>query len=336
MLARTPDLIDGLIEIAQQRKWLNVSLAAIELNQCIVQGLGYPAEPFAQIPFVDEKTIQAIKTSNLSFQEYLKLPNASKKGLENLKVDDREEALKACGLITNMNIETKMFVEEEENDEDDAVATNADASAISGDKIFENDLVTIRITFTRENVTDGKNAYPVHAPSFPTTILENWWVLLTDKPKVVDPKKAPEPNIHAFEKVSEQTKVVKHEVRFMAPPHAGIYEMDLKIFCDSYVGLDHHIPIKLEVHPAADLPDYTPHPEDLELDNEPTLFEQVMAANIDEESSSDEEEEEEEKPQAAAKNAPANKAIASKSAPVAGGKKNKHAVVEDVDSEEDE
>jgi len=39
--------------------------------------------------------------------------------------------------------------------------------------------------------------------------------------------------------------------------------------------------------PAAELPEYAPHPEDLELDNEPTLFEQVMAANVDD--SSDEE-----------------------------------------------
>ena len=31
----------------------------------------------------------------------------------------------------------------------------------------------------------------------------------------------------------------------------------------------------LSVLPAEELPEYEPHPEDLELDNEPTLFEQV-------------------------------------------------------------
>ena len=45
------------------------------------------------------------------------------------------------------------------------------------------------------------------------------------------------------------------------------------------------------IQPAADLPEFVAHPEDLELDNEPTLFEQVMAAaNQDEESSDDEDE----------------------------------------------
>jgi len=32
------------------------------------------------------------------------------------------------------------------------------------------------------------------------------------------------------------------------------------------------------VLPAEDLPEYEAHPEDLELDNEPTLFEQVCTA----------------------------------------------------------
>jgi hypothetical protein len=35
------------------------------------------------------------------------------------------------------------------------------------------------------------------------------------------------------------------------------------------------------VRPASELPEYAPHPEDVELDNEPTLFEQVMSANVE-------------------------------------------------------
>jgi translocation protein SEC63 len=44
------------------------------------------------------------------------------------------------------------------------------------------------------------------------------------------------------------------------------------------------------VRPQSELPAYAPHQEDVELDNEPTLFEQVMTADIDD--SSDEEDEE--------------------------------------------
>lgn len=46
--------------------------------------------------------------------------------------------------------------------------------------------------------------------------------------------------------------------------------------------------MQFTVTSAAALPVYQPHPEDLELDNEPTLFEQVMNAG----DSSDSEDEE--------------------------------------------
>ena len=39
--------------------------------------------------------------------------------------------------------------------------------------------------------------------------------------------------------------------------------------------------------PRTDLPEYEMHPEDKELDNEPSLFEQIMVANADDEDSSD-------------------------------------------------
>ena len=50
----------------------------------------------------------------------------------------------------------------------------------------------------------------------------------------------------------------------------------------------------ITLHAAADLPDYEAHPEDIELDNEPTLFEQVMTANMDDESDDDDEDDEDE------------------------------------------
>ena len=162
------------------------------------------------------------------------------------------------------------------------------------------------MTITRENLADGEQAPPVHAPYFPTVVKEGWWLILTEKPKASgdgkkskDKDKAGEAsgpanlaNIHAVEKVTEQDKVITHELRFMAPPKAGEYAMDLYVYSDSYMGLDVELEVKFTVLPAEELPEYAPHPEDLELDNEPTLFEQVMAAPLDD--SSDEEDEEEE------------------------------------------
>ena len=202
-------------------------------------------------------------------------------------------------------MEVTLFVEEEETDfyegEDDAPAPVPAPDAPKGDQIFEQDLVTLRLTMTRENVTEGTKkkkatAPPVHAPLFPKTIRESWWLILTDK---MDPRKGAggEVTIHAIEKISDQSRIVNHELRFMAPQRAGSYEMDLHVYSDCYMGLDQTLPIAFTVSPAAELPEYEPHPEDLELDNEPTLFEQVMAANVDDSSDDEDDEVEEKKPE---------------------------------------
>ena len=166
--------------------------------------------------------------------------------------------------------------------------------------IFEQDLVTLRLTMTRENVTEGTKkkkaiAPPVHAPLFPKTIRESWWLILTDKVDRESVRKgaSEEVTIHAIEKISDQSRVVSHELRFMAPQRAGDYEMELHVYSDCYMGLDQTIPINFSVSPAGDLPEYEPHAEDVELDNEPSLFEQVMAANVDD--SSDDEDDEDDK-----------------------------------------
>jgi translocation protein SEC63 len=183
----------------------------------------------------------------------------------------------------------RFFVEDEE-DVDDV------ESSVPED-VYEQDLVTLRVTFTRENLTEGTKVAPVYAPKFPKAFYENWWLILSDK--FVETKiskvegKAPktkEVAIHAIDKVSDKSRTVKFDLKFMAPQAAGSYDLELRLVCDSYMGLDRTIPITLVVKPASELPEYKAHDEDIALDNEPTLFEQMMAANADEDSSDDEKE----------------------------------------------
>lgn len=74
----------------------------------------------------------------------------------------------------------------------------------------------------------------------------------------------------------------------MAPNKPGTVKLDVFVKSDSYIGLDQQKAVEFEVVSAATLPQYEPHPDDLELDNEPTLFEQVMQAYDDETDSEDE------------------------------------------------
>lgn len=128
------------------------------------------------------------------------MPDAEKKGISSLSAEDRAEFLKVCGLLPKMTVETKVFVEEEdEDDESDNNKSNNNNNSnsnvttlanvgnnrteIKGDQIFEQDLVTLRVIITRENLPDQKSATAsaVYAPHFPTTVYENLWIVLLGK-----------------------------------------------------------------------------------------------------------------------------------------------------------
>lgn len=407
MLRCTPDLIEGMIEICHQRKWLETSIAAIKMSQYIIQGLWVNNHSLEQLPHFTEsmvrlvtsataaKAISAVakgeeegesssssssaltsgsksakkknKSSNNkedkdkeiadvlatppprvinSLADFLRIPDDDKPGLKELTAEQKADILQVCSILPNVSVDVKLFVEEDEpmddDDEAEAVANlDAPTNTVSGDKIFESDLVTVRVTLTRNNVSEGASAPSVHAPFFPKATKENWWVVLTDKPQMMNPanrgRGPPEVHIYAFEKVTDQSRTAKHEIRFMAPPRVGTYALELQVFSDCYMGLDTKQNIEFTVHPASELPVYVMHKEDKELDNEPTLFEQVMAAQQDDEESSDDDEDdddEDENEQPAAKKAGKADATSSKARLAAASKSS--AVVEDVeDSEED-
>ena len=93
------------------------------------------------------------------------------------------------------------------------------------------------------------------------------------------------------------------------------------------------------MRPASELPEYAPHPEDVELDNEPTLFEQVMNANVedssdDEDDDEDAKEKEKEMEKEKDKKVEAAKSEESKKALI--GRKGQGVVVQDVDDDSED
>jgi translocation protein SEC63 len=390
MLRRAPELIDGLIDIALHRRWLDTSISTVKLSQCLIQAL-FPTTStitllelaFKQLPGLStakEKITKLIQENKIqTFKDFLILSDEEK--LTKLGFNKNNSESKEFLQITNhifprLKIETKLFVEEDDEDDDTinsedednnnnnnkkkkpSTTTSSTATAnatteevedeVRGDVIYEQDLVTLRVTLTRENLLtkqqqlqlqgkstannnnnnqdkkkkkkggDNNNnnkkgarnedevAGPVYAPFFPATVYEGWWLVLTDRvttsEAVTTTTNAANTNplggadqigIHAFEKISDQHRIVTHEIRFLAPAKAGHYEYQLQILSDCYLGLDESFVISFDVRAASELPVYKPHQEDIDLDNEPTLFEQMVAQNLDESSEEDEDDEDE-------------------------------------------
>jgi translocation protein SEC63 len=216
-----------------------------------------------QLPhFTSQEVAHCIKGKGAvkSIGEYICQDDEQKKGLAKMSDQQRIDIMNVCKIIPRLEVECGLFVEDE-------------------GEIAERDLVTCRVKFTRLNVEPGDKAPPVHAPYLPVGKLEAWWVILADK----------NGTLIALEKITDQSREVCHDIKFLAPPAAGQYTFNVELKSDSYLGLDSKHVVKMSVISASELPEFVPHPDDLELDNEPTLFEQVMAGNLDDDSDEEDE-----------------------------------------------
>jgi translocation protein SEC63 len=192
----------------------------------------------------------------------MELPEDQKKGLADFSEQQKQDVLKCCSILPNIAVQTKIFVDDDEDD-----------------KVYEGDLCTIRVMITRKHVAPGKKADLVHAPHFPFPRQEAWWIILGTK----------DGRILEAKKITDQDREIQHDIKFLTP-REGHYEFDLFVLSNSYIGLDQQLNVTLDALDSSDLPEYKMHPDDADLDNEPTLFEEMLNAKNVEDDSDDEDE----------------------------------------------
>jgi len=267
MLRYSSSLVDAMISVCKHQESLGAALNCIKFSQCMVQAMWLKDSELLQLPHFTENEIKHVLAKNIA--EYMKVPNGQKKGLKDFTEEQKQDVFKTCRLLPDITVESKVFVDDDEDD-----------------KVYEGDLCTVLVTFTRNNLADGEKAGLVHAPRFPYPRREAWWIALGTK----------EGKIISIDKITNPSKVVEHKIKFLAP-RKGTYEFDLYVMSNAYVGFDHKMSVELTTLDASSLPEYKVHPDDAELDDEPTLFEEMMNANIEDDSDSEEEEDSDEEEQ---------------------------------------
>lgn len=264
MLRQSSSLIDAMISVCKHQESLKSALNCIKFGQYVAQGMWLKDSELLQLPhFTAAEATHAAKgkPSGKTITQYMAIPDEQKKGLKDFTSEEKDDIFKCCEILPNVTIESKVFVDDDEDD-----------------KVYEGDLCTVSVTLTRNNLDDNEKAGLVHAPRFPFPKREAWWIALGTK----------EGKIISIDKVTSPNKVVEHKIKFLAP-RKGQYEFDLHVLSNAYIGFDHSDSVELTTLDASALPEYKIHPEDAELDDEPTLFEEMMNANIEDDSDSDEE-----------------------------------------------
>lgn len=286
MLKKAIQLVDGMLEIATGKSWLQTTLNLIEMQQFLTQALFFKDAPFMQLPHFTEREVRHIisgKNAVRSMHQYVDMAPSERKGLNDLTDEQKAEVNKVLEMMPNLELNITIDVDDEA-------------------EIAEGDIMTVTIQLTRKNVKEGDTCDLVYSPHFPYPKAERWFCIVGDTKNN---------HLHAFGKITSQERTGELKLQLQAPPKAGTYQLEIFVKSDSYIGLDLramakvrdpsvlcwgwlfcvggwvglvltcatlYLLMQFNVTPAAALPVYQPHPEDLELDNEPTLFEQVMNA----------------------------------------------------------
>jgi len=269
MLQRSTALIDAMISVCQHQDSIQTAQNCIEFGQYVTQAMWVKDSTLLQLPHFTEAEMKHCETGKgkaSTITEYRAIPDEQKKGLATFSEEQKQDVRKYLEMLPDITVESKVFVDDDEDD-----------------KVYEGDLCTVRVTITRNNLKEGEKAGLVHAPHFPYPKQEAWWIILgTKEGKIINIEKVPNPS-----------RVFEHNIKFLAP-RVGDYEFDLYIKSNAYVGLDQKQKVNLTTLDNSVLPEYKIHPEDAELDDEPTLFEEMLNANIEQDSEDDDSDDEDE------------------------------------------
>ena len=274
MLSRANSLVDAMISVCKHQEALKTAMNCIQFGQYITQACWTKDSTLMQLPHFTQKELKHAldgkKNNAKTIDAYIKVPDEDKRGLKEMTEEQKNDVLQCCKLIPDIEVESKIFVDDDEDD-----------------KVYAGDLMTVQVKITRNNLEDGEEAGLVHAPHFPFPKKEAWWIILGTK----------QGKIISIDKIADASKVFTHDIKFLAPGE-GTYNFDLHVMSNSYIGIDQKSEVEVTTLDPSDLPEYKVHPDDAELDDEPTLFEEMLNANVEEDSDSDDDsddEEEEEK-----------------------------------------
>lgn len=266
MLRYSNSLTEAMIGVCKHNDWLQSAINCVQFGQYVSQALWTKDSTLLQLPHFTEKEVKLCEKAKepiKTIKQFMALTDEEKKNvcMSHFTEDQIQDVYKCCSIIPDIEVTTKVFVD----DDEDA-------------KIYEGDLTTVQVTLTRKNLQPGQRASLVHAPGFPYPKHEAWWIVLGTKGS----------NIINIAKVIDPKRVVDHQIKFLAPKE-GQYEFDLWVMSNAYLGIDQKLTVELNTLDASALPEYKIHPDDAALDDEPTLFEEMLNANIEQDSDSEDE-----------------------------------------------
>ncbi|KAL8450200.1 hypothetical protein Emag_003354 [Eimeria magna] len=240
-----------MMEVSVLSDWFLTAQSVLEFRRSLIQAIEGRSQSLLQIPHYDESFTRRIHRDKHAIRD---LGTFLSQGREVDWLSEKENAdIKAfCDHVSRMELKAEVIVDDE-------------------DEIVVGDIATCRITLTRKNLKEGEAAGAVHAPYFHEPKYEEWWLFLQEKSDSPSGGR-----LINFVKCRNLERVVKESLQFRVG-RPGKNTLTLVAMCDSYDGLDTSIDVDYHVYTPEQKPrEVFVHPEDVKLDEEPTLFQQML------------------------------------------------------------
>jgi len=264
-------ITQAMIEIACMREWFATAQAIIDFRRCLVQALDVKASQLLQIPHFNEELVEKCAIAAppvLTLVDFLTLDADRRKGLlESCNPQHIADVDAFCSHVGEVVLKAKVEVEDEA-------------------EIVVGDVATVTVQILRKNIGEEEAMGAVSAPLFPQPKFEEWWLFL------VEATATSQTRIVHFERVTDVERVVEQKLRFQVTT-PGENKLILHALCDAYAGIDQKVELSFSAQKEDELKrEFKVHPEDEDLDLQPTLFQQFMGELNPEEESEEEEEDE--------------------------------------------
>mmetsp|Transcript_4924 Transcript_4924/g.10208 ORF Transcript_4924/g.10208 Transcript_4924/m.10208 type:complete len:684 (+) Transcript_4924:439-2490(+) len=271
ILRQSQLLIDAMLDTVLVRRSFKGVKAVVEFEQCMTQALWVLDSSLQQLPHfgrLEAKQASLGSTPISNIKEFLKAPEqpalgvGRKKGMSSLSDAQVKDVNEVTKLLPDVDFKVTIGVISHEN---------PDGSLEFEDVACEGDIMTAYFELEREHVPkDGGSAGVVHAPFLPFSKNEKWSVIF---------HRPGDMQVMAHVFLQGEGHVLRGKTQFpskgfLKPNHE--YTFDFTLMCHSYLGFDDKTTKTVSVKPEGFIKPRALHPEDLELDNEPTLFEEAF------------------------------------------------------------
>ncbi|CAO3597488.1 unnamed protein product [Absidia cylindrospora] len=267
IVKRSVHILQGLLQIATVKQWLNVAILIMNLQQDLLQGL-YPGDASVkQLPHINNQLLRRYNRSKKvqinNVQQLLNLSEPERKSLLSpLSDSEYLDVIEVAQRVPRLSVQKALFkvigdkiittgaiitfVLKLKNGQVDSVETqvgsNDDHESEDEDEFDEQGNTKVK-----KDDDDSSIKLPMaHTPYYANEKKPYWWIFLGD-PKVnrilVPPRKV-------TDIVDEKTI----RVPFAGPPKPGTYTFSLFVKSDTYAGTDILQDIQLTIQDPTDLP----------------------------------------------------------------------------------